>query len=90
MSLALGLLSGKSASFVLSLISLPLANKVGDLAPFAVAVVLCALSFVGNWLRLSLGWGKGDGREVQVKEKRKVSWGGIGSLGDVFWVYIIL
>lgn len=90
MSLALGLLSGKSASFVSSLISLPLAEKVGDIVPFALAVALCAVSFVGNWMRLALRWGREDGREAQVKEKRKVSWGGIGSLGDVFWVYILL
>jgi hypothetical protein len=90
LSLALGLVSGKSSSFVSSSISLPLADRFGDLAPFVVAVSLCLLSFCGNGLRLMMKWGIEDGRDAVVKEKRRVSWGGVGDLGDVFWLYILL
>ncbi|EIW68617.1 hypothetical protein TREMEDRAFT_69096 [Tremella mesenterica DSM 1558] len=88
-SLALGLVSGKSSSFISSLVSLPLAKKFGDWMPFTLAVILCSVSFLGNALRLLFGWGSEAG-EAAVKAKRRVSWGGVGSLGDVFWVYILL
>lgn len=90
LSLALGLVSGKSSSFISSLVSLPLADRYGDLMPFAIAVSLCCLSFLGNWLRLLNRWGMESGVDARVKEKRRVSWGGVGELGDVFWVYILL
>lgn len=35
-------------------------------------------------------WGIEEGRDAVVKEKRRVSWGGVGDLGDVFWLYILL
>jgi len=85
-SLALGLVSGKSASFISSLISLPLAAKYGDFMPFAIAVVLCGASFTLNLVRLHKKWGI----FAQVSEKRRVQWGGQGELGDVFWMYILL
>ena len=88
-SLALGLLFGKTSSFISSLVSLPLADKLGDWAPFTLAVVLCFGSFAGNAMRLLLGWGR-DAGEASVKEKRQVKWGGVDLLGDVFWVYIFL
>lgn len=90
LSLALGLVSGKSSSFISSSVSLPLADRLGDLAPFAIALVLCLLSFVGNGIRLVMGWGMEEGRQALVEEKRRVSWGGVGDLGDVFWLYILL
>lgn len=90
LSLALGLVSGKSSSFISSLVSLPLADRYGDQMPFSIAVFLCSLSFLGNSARLLRRWGMEDGREAQVKEKRRVSWGGVGHLGDVFWLYILL
>lgn len=89
LSLALGLVSGKSSSFISSLVSLPLADRLGDLMPFGIAVSLCLLSFLGNGLRLLNKWGM-DGHPKQVHDKRTISWGGIGQLGDVFWVYILL
>lgn len=88
-SLALGLLSGKSASFVSSLVSLPLADAFGDAVPFGLAVLLCGLSFAANAARLAFRWGAGSG-EAPVKEKRKVSFAAASDLGDVFWVYILL
>jgi len=88
-SLALGLMSGKSAAFVSSLISLPLANRFGLEFVFALAVVLCAMGFVGNGMRLVYGWGAEVG-EIEVSEKKKLSWGGVGLLGDVYWLYILL
>ena len=88
-SLALGLVSGKSSAFISSVVSLPLANRFGDGFTFGFAALLCALGFLGNGLRLAFGWGREVG-EGAVSEKRKVSWGGIGALGDVFWLYLLL
>jgi hypothetical protein len=88
-SLALGLVSGKSSSFISSLVSLPLADKFGDAVPFAGAVLLCGASFSVNWMRLGFGWGKEAG-EAAVHGKRMVQWAGIRSLGDVYWLYIML
>jgi MFS family permease len=88
-SLALGLVSGKMASFVSSLVSLPMAERYGDQAPFGVSVILCLLSFSGNAARLVFGWGRSQDEGVH-DGKRRVSWGGVGRLGDVFWVYILL
>jgi hypothetical protein len=82
-SLALGLVSGKSSSFISSLVSLPLADRYGDVVPFGMAVGLCAISFGGNAIRLSL-LGKG------ISASRTVKLGGLGELGDVYWVYILL
>ncbi|ORX33514.1 major facilitator superfamily domain-containing protein [Kockovaella imperatae] len=78
-SLALGLVSGKSASFLSSIVSLPLADKYGDTAPFIVAVALCIVSFVINLIRLG-----------GHHPARNVSWPGIDVFGDVYWVYIFL
>lgn len=88
-SLALGLVSGKLASFVSSLVSLPLAERYGDVTPFGISVLLCAMSFGANMARLKCGWGSEVG-EGEVKEKRRFSWSGVTKLGDVFWVYILL
>ena len=88
-SLALGLVSGKSSAFIASLVSFPLADHFGDAVPFIVAVLLCSGSFLANWTRLARGWGKEAG-EAAVHGKRMVEWAGIRSLGDVYWVYIFL
>jgi MFS family permease len=88
-SLALGLVSGKMASFVSSLVSLPLAEGYGDQAPFGLSVLLCLMSFSANGSRLAFGWGREDGSGDHVG-KRRFSWGGVSRLGDVFWLYILL
>lgn len=88
-SLALGLVSGKMASFVSSLVSLPMAEKYGDPAPFGLSVILCLLSFSGNAARLAFKWGNDEEDGLQPK-RRRFSWGGVNRLGDVFWVYILL
>ena len=86
-ALALGLVSGKSSAFMSSLVSLPLADRFGDAVPFALAVFLCAMSFVMNWLRLMYGWGTYTGTEIV---KKKVEWQRLNLLGDVYWLYIVL
>lgn len=88
LSLALGLVSGKSASFLSALLSLPLAEAGGDGAPFFVALLLCSGSFLANLARLFFRWGEERSREG--KTARVVKWDGVSRLGDVFWVYIIL
>lgn len=89
-SLALGLVSGKMASFISSLVSLPLADKWGDQAPFGLSVVLCAGSFAGNAARLYYRWGENVEGDSAGPRRKEISWGGVGTLGDVFWVYILL
>lgn len=90
LSLALGLVSGKSSSFISSLVSLPLADRFGDLMPFAIAVSLCCLSFLGNWLRLLRKWGSETGRPDTDRAKHRASWTGIYDFGDVIWIYVLL
>ncbi|KAL1408441.1 hypothetical protein Q8F55_005253 [Vanrija albida] len=90
LSLALGLVSGKTASFISALVSLPLAELGGDKAPFLVALLLCAGSFVANLARLGFGWGAEKTSDVGPHAKRIVKWDGLSRLGDVFWLYILL
>lgn len=91
LSLALGLVSGKSASFIASFVSQPLANAGGNRAPFAVALGLCTMSFGANLARLMLKCGEEQTKDgAEVSPKRIVKWEGISRLGDVFWVYILL
>lgn len=87
LSLALGLVSGKSSSFIAALTSLPLASWGGDGAPFAVGLLLCTLSWLFNLLRLSFHWGENP--NVQERAARVVKWDGLSRLGDVFWVFIL-
>jgi hypothetical protein len=89
LSLALGLVSGKTASFIASFTSLPLAEAGGDTAPFAVGLVLCIISFSANVLRLGFGCGAAQTRDAaEVSPKRIVRFDGVSRLGDVFWAYI--
>ncbi|EJU02025.1 MFS general substrate transporter [Dacryopinax primogenitus] len=52
-SLALGLLAGKGASFVSAITSFPLSERFGPRAPFVVATLLAGFSFAVNLLYLS-------------------------------------
>ncbi|GMK53678.1 hypothetical protein CspeluHIS016_0102640 [Cutaneotrichosporon spelunceum] len=91
LSLALGLVSGKTSSFVASFTSLPLAEAFGDTAPFAVGLALCTMSFSANVLRLGLGCGAAQTRDsAEVSPKRIVRFDGVSRLGDVFWLYILV
>lgn len=89
LSLALGLVSGKFASFIAAMCSLPLAEAGGDGMPFFVALVLCATSFIANILRLTFRWGETDEAE-RVAPRRIVKWDGISRLGDVYYVFIVM
>jgi hypothetical protein len=88
LSLALGLMSGKSASFISALISKPLAERGGSGLPFRVALVLCAGSFAANLARLACRWGEPCTRHGHVHSKRIVKWDGLSRLGDVFYLFI--
>lgn len=91
LSLALGLVSGKTSSFIASFTSLPLAEWGGDKAPFAVGLALCILSFTANVLRLVFKWGEAQTKDThEVSPKRIVKFEGISRLGDVFWFYILI
>ncbi|KLT39988.1 MFS general substrate transporter [Cutaneotrichosporon oleaginosum] len=91
LSLALGLVSGKTSSFIASFTSLPLAEAGGDTAPFAVGLALCIISFSANVLRLGLGCGADQTRDAaEVSPKRIVRFDGVSRLGDVFWMYILV
>lgn len=91
LSLALGLVSGKTSSFIASFISLPLAEWGGDTAPFAVGLALCTISFTANVLRLLFKCGEAQTKDThEVSPKRIVKFEGISRLGDVFWFYILV
>lgn len=87
LSLALGLVSGKSSSFIAALTSLPLASWGGDGAPFAVGLILCTLSWFFNILRLMFHWGENP--NMPERAARIVKWDGLSRLGDVFWAFIL-
>lgn len=52
-SLALGLLAGKGASFIAARTSYPLSERLGQHAPFYASTFLAALSFTVNLIYLS-------------------------------------
>lgn len=69
-SLALGLVAGKGASFVSARTSYPLAEQFGPHAPFYAATGLAGLSFVVNLIYLSASkWlVRGAGAELEASE----------------------
>lgn len=69
-SLALGLVAGKGASFVSARTSYPLAQKFGPHAPFYAATGLAAFSFIVNLVYLSASkWlVRGSGAELEASE----------------------
>ncbi|KAI0078898.1 MFS general substrate transporter [Panus rudis PR-1116 ss-1] len=71
-SLALGLVAGKGASFVSARTSYPLSQKFGPHAPFYVSTGLAALSFCINMIYLSASkWlVRGAGAELEASEIR--------------------
>ncbi|KAK4687724.1 hypothetical protein P7C73_g2380, partial [Tremellales sp. Uapishka_1] len=102
-SLALGLVAGKGASFLSSITSFPL-SRIDPIAPFVVATLLAGLSFLINlvylfsskWLSRKAGL-KPEGSdplpvldviEEEVVEKRKVKISDLHRLGDPFWIYM--
>lgn len=94
-SLALGLLSGKSSAFIASLVSLPLAERYGDATPFALGMLLCGMSFGVNIMRLAQGWAEEKSEIVTsgghgIGGEGRTGVIGILVLGDVYWVYILL
>jgi MFS family permease len=72
-SLALGLLAGKGASFASALTSYPLSESYGPHAPFVVATMLAGFSFGINMLYVAgSGWfARGAGIEPEEAEMRQ-------------------
>lgn len=69
-SLALGLVAGKGASFIAARTSYPLAEKFGPHAPFYAATTLAGISFCVNLIYLSASkWlVRGAGAELEASE----------------------
>lgn len=69
-SLALGLVAGKGASFIAARTSYPLAEAFGPHAPFVAATVLAGLSVMVNLIYLSASkWlVRGAGAELEASE----------------------
>lgn len=69
-SLALGLVAGKGASFISARTSYPLAQKFGPHAPFYAATTLAGISFCVNLIYLSASkWlVRGAGAELEASE----------------------
>ncbi|KAL5534224.1 hypothetical protein ACEPAG_686 [Sanghuangporus baumii] len=72
LSMALGLVAGKAASFVSARTSFPLSEKYGPRAPFVAATSLAALSFIMNIIYLTTAnWlVKSSGTELEASELR--------------------
>lgn len=72
LSMALGLVAGKAASFVSARTSFPLSEKYGPRAPFVAATSLAALSFIMNVVYLSAAkWlVRSSGTELEASELR--------------------
>ena len=100
-SLALGLVAGKGASFLSSITSYPLSDRYGTRGPFIVSTSLAGLSFAVNILYLifharlhpaavSDSSHKSDEAAAErVIQRRKVKLMNLSKLGDVFWIYIV-
>ena len=101
-SLALGLVAGKGASFLSSITSYPLSDRYGTRGPFVVSTGLAGLSFAVNILYLifharlhpaaadSDSSHKSDEAAAErVIQRRKVKLMNLSKLGDVFWIYIV-
>ena len=102
LSLALGLVAGKTASFISARISFPL-SQWNQHAPFFLSTFLAGFSFLvnlfylwyNNWLASQLG-SEGEGVDAmsetdalhKVTTKKKVRLKDLLSMGDVFWLYI--
>jgi hypothetical protein len=71
-SLALGLVAGKGASFISARTTYPLAERFGPHAPFIAACSLAGFSFVVNLIYLSASkWLiRGSGTELEASELR--------------------
>lgn len=69
-SLALGLVAGKGASFVSARTSYPLSERFGPHAPFYASTILTALSFVVNlvYVDASKWLIRGAGAELEASE----------------------
>jgi MFS family permease len=102
LSLALGLVAGKSASFISARVSFPL-SQWSPHAPFFVSTFLAGFSFIVNlfylsydkWISSHIGVeaeGMGGISEEdalhKVTTKRKVRLRDLFNMGDIFWLYI--
>jgi len=96
--MALGLVVGKTASYISANTSYPLTERFGPHAPFYVAVVLAAASFGVNLLYVSTAkWLETEVEtetEVvklhpaptqEIHTSRRVNLGHLIDLGDIFW-----
>jgi hypothetical protein len=68
LSMALGLVVGKFASFIAARTSYPLSEKYGAQAPMAVATLLSAFSVVMNVIYISLSRWLAEGSGVELEE----------------------
>jgi MFS family permease len=100
-SLALGLLAGKGASFIAANTSFPLSEQYGPRAPFIVAVMLALFSWAINLVYLTFYnrlVAKSRDRNASLRAakvvshiaaKRDFQWRIIPKLGDTFWMHVL-
>lgn len=84
LSMAIGLVAGKGASFVSARTSLPLSERFGSHAPFYVATSLAALSVVINLVYISMSkWLiKGTGTQLEAAEMESEARNGSHSMSE--------
>lgn len=104
LSLALGLVAGKGASFISARVAFPL-SQWSPHAPFYASTFLAGFSFIVNlfylwyekWIAGEIGAEAEDAGRLseqealhEVSEKRKVRLGDLLNMGDIFWLYIAI
>lgn len=104
LSLALGLVAGKSASFISARVSFPL-SQWSPHAPFVASTFLAGFSFTVNlfylwyekWIAGEIGaeaenTGRLSEQEAlhDVTSKRRVHLRDLLNMGDIFWLYIAI
>jgi dipeptide/tripeptide permease len=96
--LSLGLLAGKTTAFFASITAVPIADSFGEHAPFVVSSVLAGASFIASLiLRRNLAAQTEPNDSEPLTEgnhpavhRKIVHFSSIGTLGNVFWVYILV
>ncbi|KAL7411643.1 major facilitator superfamily domain-containing protein [Mrakia frigida] len=105
LSLALGLVVGKGASFVSAITSYPLSERFGRRGPFVASTLLASVSFAANIFYCVVHYRNHrtlssdtpsaslDPDEIateKVLQRRRVRFTNLSKLGDSFWIFILL
>lgn len=93
--LSFGLLAGKTTAFFASITAVPLAESLGEHAPFVVSSLLAGGSFAASLVLMKQmtspdGDAQQHGAGHALAHRKVVNFGMIASLGSMFWIYILV